>query len=119
VGERGRGICIVGMARSGTSLTARFTGLPGAAQGLSETLIVDDARHNPTGYWEQRPFVDVDDALLAGLRARAAALLDQHFGGEPLWVFKDPRAARPLRSSGSAGSRAARCGRGSPAGWGR
>ena len=110
-----RGVCIVGMHRSGTSLLTKLLAGLGLELGDPATLIPSDPDDNPDGYFEQAAFVALDDELLALLgghvsdpapvsegwerearftapRERAAALVAATFPRPP-WGFKDPRAA--------------------------
>ncbi|HUB26578.1 MAG TPA: hypothetical protein VL992_14225 [Tepidisphaeraceae bacterium] len=109
-------LCVLGMHRSGTS----------ALTGLLHLLGVDLGRHlmkpgrgNPSGFWEYKPIVDAQIALLSaigstdddylplpeGWERRPAALAFQHeiqelvwkeFAGKKMWAFKDPRTCRLL-----------------------
>src|SRR5262245_25912060 len=115
---RGRVICVLGMHRSGTSLVARMLNLLGVHLGPGERVLTAGA-DNPKGYWEYRPFVDIDDEILArfggrwdepptlppswpedprlaDLRDRARRLLAEDFADAPVWGWKDPRACLTL-----------------------
>lgn len=108
-------LCVVGMHRSGTSLTARMLAVLGVDFGGERSLFAPDPVDNPDGYGEQRPFVELDDELLHALGGhaseppapaggwereeaigpyleRAHALTRSAFSREP-WGFKDPRAS--------------------------
>lgn len=101
------------MSRSGTSLVARILNLLGVDLGPSESLIPGNER-NHSGYWEQRPIFELNEAVLAALggdydhpllreqawgrsprfallRRRAAHEVEELFEDAPLWGFKDPR----------------------------
>jgi hypothetical protein len=106
-------LCITGMHRSGTSMVARLLNLCGLYLGRDEDLL-PAAPDNPEGFWENRHFLRLNDALLgraggawdcpppppAGgwetgvafgrLRRRARKLVDRFRGREP-WGWKDPR----------------------------
>lgn len=112
----GRAIAVVGMHRSGTSAIAR------GLQSLSVDLGADflDAQpENPTGYWEDRGIVEIDERVLKALamtwddvapieprrfggwrmrrlRHEAMRHLRRSFIGKALWGFKDPRTIRLL-----------------------
>ena len=111
-------ICVVGMHRSGTSVTARVLSQLGVDLGPEETLLEADAEDNPRGYWEQRGILALNDELLErlggpwtdpprlregwhlssrldDLRRRADALLESTFGDGP-WGWKDPRCSLTL-----------------------
>ncbi|TCD58060.1 sulfotransferase family protein [Synechococcus sp. BS55D] len=113
-------ILLLGMHRSGTSLLAGLLQRLGVA--LPGTLIAADA-HNPSGYFEWREVVDLQEQLLVdlerwwpaaeGLRplpegwldhpaTRAAAAQLQHLLSaeqarqQGPWLIKDPRSSRLL-----------------------
>ncbi|MEO5903550.1 MAG: hypothetical protein ABIQ55_06010, partial [Gemmatimonadaceae bacterium] len=54
-------VCIAGMHRSGTSMTARLISLLGAYLGPDDALI-PPAEDKPKGYWEYEPFVQLNDS---------------------------------------------------------
>lgn len=108
-------ICVVGMHRSGTSLTTRVLEALGVSLGTSASLIAPDAVDSPLGYQEQSAIVALNDELLRALgghaseppvlepgwenrpelgpfAARASTLIDQLYDVRP-WAFKDPRAS--------------------------
>jgi len=108
-----RGICVLGMPRSGTSLITRVLNIMGVALGPEQHMLEPTAS-NPKGYWEQREINALNDAILSvfggsfehppdlppgwqhdpaldPLRTRAAALVTEYFADAPLWGFKDPR----------------------------
>lgn len=108
-------ICVVGMHRSGTSLTTRMLAALGVSLGESKSLIAADAIDNPEGYQEQEAIVALNDELLRALgghaseppelaagwelgpeiqrfAARARGTIDQLYSLKP-WAFKDPRAS--------------------------
>jgi hypothetical protein len=108
---RNRGIVVLGMHRSGTSA------LGGILQTLGFDLgddLLGPNEFNPTGYWENRSIVRLNDRMLAHLgmswsevfllpyrveltdlrekfEAEARDLLDKAFSGKRTWVLKDPR----------------------------
>jgi hypothetical protein len=109
----GEAITVVGMHRSGTSVTVRILNLLGVPLG-DEATMLDPRPDNPEGFWEQRAVAGFNDDLLAALdrawedprplppgwedapeleqfRERAGELVDDHFGGLPTWGWKDPR----------------------------
>ncbi|MGB8647678.1 MAG: sulfotransferase [Anaerolineae bacterium] len=110
-------VCITGMHRSGTSMVARLLNLSGLFLGRDEDLINPEP-DNPEGYWENRRFVQLNDALLAAcggawdlpptftpgwekservapLRADAVRLIAE-FDGASRWGWKDPRTSLTL-----------------------
>jgi hypothetical protein len=114
--NRTRAIAIVGMHRSGTSAVAR--GLEALGVYLGDDFL-DAQPENPTGYWEDRRIVALDDRVLKLLglvwddaapidrrsfrgwrmwRLRREAIRDlrRRFFDRPLWGFKDPRTLRVL-----------------------
>jgi hypothetical protein len=57
-------VLVIGMHRSGTSLTTRIVNIMGYTIGNEADIIEADAG-NPTGYWEHRSFVSLNRKLLA------------------------------------------------------
>lgn len=105
-------VCVLGMSRSGTSLTARVLNLCGVELGAAEDLLAGGSA-NPGGMWEHVDFMLLNERLLKqlggtwkdlpelppgwqrsgelhSLREEARALVDR-FGGCRLWGWKDPR----------------------------
>ena len=56
-------IAVVGMHRSGTSMITRMLATCGMQVGPSHELL-GPSSENPTGYWERRPMVLLDDVVL-------------------------------------------------------
>lgn len=111
-----RAIVVVGMHRSGTSAVAR--GLKALSVYLG-TNFLDAQPENPTGYWEDKGIVELNERVLRALRLTwdgVAPIARRSFGGwrmwrlrrearrylrhsfieAPLWGFKDPRTLRLL-----------------------
>ncbi|MGO9337249.1 MAG: sulfotransferase family protein [Terracidiphilus sp.] len=111
-----RPIIILGMHRSGTSLTADVVRRWGASAGEQELLPPN--RKNPRGYWELAALVSLNDDLLAAVnsgvflppsdkahqtlvdlatsgpyRERALHLLHSMENHDRPWFWKDPRLA--------------------------
>lgn len=106
-------IAVLGMHRSGTSVATR--GLQALGAYLGDDLLAGDAS-NPTGYWENRAILGLNERLLEaqGLHWDAACvqpkrvvdqdvfheegcnLLRTRFGDGPLLGVKDPRMSRLL-----------------------
>ncbi len=109
-------IVVLGMHRSGTSATTR--GLEVLGVNLGDYLY-PAAIDNPTGFWEDRDFLDINEELLAqlgsasdrlglinwtmpntlviqSLRRKAERLVRTKCDENVLWGFKDPRTARLL-----------------------
>ncbi len=103
---------VAGMHRSGTSLLTMLLSILGAEVGPEDRLIGASAS-NPTGHWELRPVVELNDRILAalggswdapppllegwqhderlrGLRTQARQIISGHLS-EGLNVIKDPR----------------------------
>lgn len=104
------------MHRSGTSAVAR--GLAALSVYLGNDFL-DAQPENPTGYWEDRGIVALNEHLLKQfdlrwddtgriqtsallslrlwpLRRHAARYIRKTFGAHALWAFKDPRTIRVL-----------------------
>jgi hypothetical protein len=104
------------MHRSGTSAVAR--GLSALSVYLGDNFF-DVQPDNPTGYWEDKAIVEINQRVLEELRLRwddtplieperfrhhrvrlqglkAVRYLKDAFAGRPLWGFKDPRTIRLL-----------------------
>lgn len=113
-----RVFCVLGMHRSGTSLLARTLNLLGVFWGprLKHVPPFDD---NPRGFWEHAELTALNDAILSvfggrwdeppslplgwqtdpaldGLKEQASAILEQDFGHEICWGWKDPRTSLTL-----------------------
>ena len=108
-----RGVFVLGMHRSGTSLATRLASLLGLS--LGQGPLVPPTEGNPRGHWESAELRDVNEDLLARLggnwagpppldddwehdarldaaRADARAAFARVYGPAPrLWVWKDPR----------------------------
>ncbi|MGC2633016.1 MAG: sulfotransferase [Candidatus Cybelea sp.] len=111
-----RAVLVLGMHRSGTSAIARGLGPLSVYLGND---FLDAQPENPTGYWEDKGIVAINERLLGALglkwddtsaidrrafeRRRVRALrrdaigyLTRTFASTPLWGFKDPRTIRVL-----------------------
>jgi hypothetical protein len=106
-------LCIAGMHRSGTSMVTRLLNLCGLNIGAARDLL-RPRESNPKGFWENRSFIRINDAVLrdlggtwdnppppvaagassgpalARLKKEALRLL-RRFGGREPWGWKDPR----------------------------
>jgi hypothetical protein len=114
----GRPVCVLGVGRSGTSLTARVLNRLGVELGPEGTMLPPDAA-SPSGYWEQSEIIALNDEILAalggewwslpprrpgwelsdamaGMRARIAEFVEREFAGAGRWGFKDPRTTLTL-----------------------
>lgn len=111
-----RAVLVLGMHRSGTSAVSR------ALQALSVHLgenFFETQPDNPTGYWEDKALVAINQRVLEELRLawddtdliardrfrhhrirlvqlHAVRYLERAFASQPLWGFKDPRTIRLL-----------------------
>ncbi|HZV76934.1 MAG TPA: sulfotransferase [Candidatus Babeliales bacterium] len=115
-GAASRAIAVIGMHRSGTSAVAR--GLQALGVYLGNDFL-DAQPENPTGYWEDRCIVELNERVLKALdlrwddvrpidrrefagwqmwrlRRRTMRYLRGRFARRPLWGFKDPRTMRLL-----------------------
>ena len=113
-GARSRAIVILGMHRSGTSAITRGLAALGVFLGND---FLDAQPENPTGYWEDKGIVDLNERVLKRLgltwdavvpvdvtllesnatrklRSAAAAYIRRAFCRNALWGFKDPRTMR-------------------------
>lgn len=111
-------IAVVGMHRSGTSMVTRMLAGCGLELGPLHELL-GPSSENPTGYWERRPMVALDDAVLDALglawdhvplpptgdwmqrpelreHLEAARELVASFGEDRTWGWKDPRSSFTL-----------------------
>jgi hypothetical protein len=111
-----RAVLVAGMHRSGTSAVTR--GLQALSVYLGRDFL-DAQPENPTGYWEDKGIVAIDERVLAALgltwdsvsliepsafesrplhrlQCEAARYVTRAFAAHPLWGFKDPRAIRVL-----------------------
>jgi O-antigen biosynthesis protein len=111
-----RAIVVLGMHRSGTSALTR--GLKALSVYLGENFF-DLTHDNPTGYWEDKTIVALNQRLLEEMKLKwddtplidydrfkhhrirvleykAGYYLKETFGAQPLWGFKDPRTIRFL-----------------------
>lgn len=111
-----RAVVAIGMHRSGTSAVAR--GLAALGVYLGDDFL-DAQPENPTGYWEDRGIVELNERILerlglrwddAGavdarglrgwrmwpLRRKSTRYLRRRFIARTLWGFKDPRTIRLL-----------------------
>jgi hypothetical protein len=115
----GPSVCVLGMHRSGTSLTAKAIELLGIDLGPESTMLAPVETDNPKGYWEQQAIRSLNDELLAvaggdwarppalepgwerapeldALRQRAQTTLETHYPQDRMWAWKDPRACLTL-----------------------
>ncbi len=60
----GQVVCVLGMHRSGTSLTTRVLNLLGVYLGSDDSTLASD-RLNAKGYWEHESILEINDELLA------------------------------------------------------
>ena len=111
-------ICILGMSRSGTSLTARLLNLCGVDLGPEDELL-SGLPSNPDGHWENKSMMRFNEWLLRSLggtwrnppepaagweltrtlaeeREMARRFLETAFGDRELWGWKDPRSCLTL-----------------------
>lgn len=117
--QRGSAVCVLGMSRSGTSLTTRILNVLGVDLGAEEELMEPIADDNPAGFWEHEEIKDLNEDILATLgdaplhaawrwppplpqgwerkilldphRHTAKEILKRSFTGPALWGWKDPR----------------------------
>lgn len=113
MGEQRTAVCVMGMSRSGTSLTARLLSQGGVYLGPEREMLW----HRPSnadGHWENWPMMRLNEWLLrsrggswqappplpagwersealAAERCAARRYVERTFGGRGLWGWKDPR----------------------------
>jgi hypothetical protein len=111
-------VCVLGMARSGTSLTTRILNLCGVYLGAEDELL-PPLPANPEGFWENVGIMKVNEEILESFggkwsepprlppdweaseemdsrRKSAVDLLEESFAGRKLWGWKDPRSCLTL-----------------------
>ena len=94
-----RAIVVIGMHRSGTSAVAR--GLAALGVDLGDDFL-DAQPENPTGYWEDRGIVELNERVLRriGLKWDDSATIDLlRFSGWRMWRLRreaQPCSARPV-----------------------
>jgi glycosyltransferase involved in cell wall biosynthesis/SAM-dependent methyltransferase len=126
-GQQGANVLLLGMHRSGTSLSARLLGDTGLWLGDDEDFLPPHPQDNPDGYWERSDvyaahagFLDavgmdwdrlagLSDELLRGvhgdtLRSALAGLIERLDLHSP-WLVKDPRLGLLLPAWHAAGAR--------------
>jgi len=113
-----RAVCVLGMSRSGTSLTAQVLNVLGVDLGAPEELMKPAEGNNPAGFWEHEGIAGLNEDILLSLgsaerqgwrhppelpegwerdarlerhRREAEAMLRESFADSPLWGWKDPR----------------------------
>ena len=112
-------IFVLGMARTGTSVTTRILNLYGADVGPEPKLMGPNADVNAKGFYEHFPLMQINVELLQrlggswrdlpdltpgweldpgldDLRDQARRLIADDFAEARLWVFKDPRTSLTL-----------------------
>lgn len=110
-------VCVTGMHRSGTSLTASWLGHCGLA--LDDGEVYGAAEGNPRGHFEDKQFVDLQAAqtirhapqsmgwiytkraplsIDEGFEREARALISARSAAYPFWGWKDPRSVLYLEA---------------------
>src|ERR1700729_1947692 len=83
-----RAVVVVGMHRSGTSAIVR--GLAALSVYLGNDFL-DAQPENPTGYWEDRGIVELDERVLKALRLRwddTTSIDPRRLGGWRMWRLR-------------------------------
>ena len=110
-------VCIAGMHRSGTSMTARALNICGLYLGKKKEIIQGN-KDNPDGYWENLSFVNLNDRLLSSLKGgwdvppdtvsgwensggikpyhEEAKKIIENMNAHAYWGWKDPRTSLTL-----------------------
>lgn len=91
-----KGVIVLGMGRSGTSLIADLVHRWGAYVGEQKDLLPAD-EGNPQGYWEPLPLVDLNLKLLASVRSSLFVPPLLEADAELRALAKDPMVAEPAR----------------------
>ena len=109
---------MLGMMRTGTSVVARILDLMGIYLGSEEDLLAANPE-NPSGFWEHREIIALNEALLLrlggtwyeppelmpgwevdarieDLREQGQELIRAKFAGRQQWGWKDPRTCLTL-----------------------
>ncbi len=116
---RRRVVVVLGMARTGTSVTMRMLNILGVDVGEHDRLLAAIENINEKGFFEHYAMMRLNTALLRrlggtwrdppsmppgwesdpgldDLREQAVAILRDEFAHQPLWGFKDPRTCLTL-----------------------
>lgn len=111
-------ICVLGMARSGTSLTTKMLNLMGVYLGREENLPKPRV-YNPRGTWEHKLIHKLNEEILSrlggnwftppdfppgwenapefeDLREQALTVIQKDFTAAEIWGWKDPRTCLTL-----------------------
>lgn len=111
-------ICVLGMHKSGTSAAASLLHRLGVYLGPQEEVL-GSSPASPAGLWEHTTFLRINGELLRllggswdqppprapgweageeldGLKATAASFIEQQFGNQHLWGWKDPQTSVTL-----------------------
>jgi hypothetical protein len=117
--KQARTICIVGMHRSGTSLTASLIREMGVAFGPTSSMMAAHPADNAAGYMEQRPLQQLNDHILTAtggdwmhppeltpgwheseavqlLANTAVEQISKLYPQDERWGWKDPRTSLTL-----------------------
>lgn len=107
-------VCILGMHRSGTSMTTRILNLMGVFLGESEKMVPPNKNDNEEGFWEHAEIVNIHEAILKELnsswestvplpdkwwelpnikkyKSELIQVIKEEFINCSIWGFKDPR----------------------------
>jgi hypothetical protein len=118
-GPRSGATLVLGMSRTGTSVTARLLNLSGIELGEADRLLGPIEGVNDKGFYEHYPIMRLntellrrlggswkappelrpgweDDPALDDLRERAREFIAEDFADTPRWGFKDPRLSFTL-----------------------
>ncbi|MFA9459044.1 sulfotransferase family protein [Halalkalibacter sp. AB-rgal2] len=113
-GKKSKVVCILGMHRSGTSMTARMINLLGVHLGNPHEVISKGGQFNEKGFWEHKGITQTQQRILRSLsrswdtnqplpenwwknkkieplKRQLSAIINKDFSNKKIWGWKDPR----------------------------
>ncbi len=109
-------VVVIGVHRSGTSMLAGVLDKLGVSMGPNEEANAQQAKHNASGYYEDKKFLDLNERILtrsnrgwadipdpwkvgnacASFRGPALELIQARMAANEVWGWKDPRTCLTL-----------------------